>query len=73
MRAAQNGDHLVLVAGDAKMIPLVRQLRQDRVPVTLISSMFVPSSIAPSPPLTELADHFIDLGADDRFFLPLSR
>lgn len=72
MRAAQKGHHLVLVAGDAKMIPLVRQLRQDRVTVTLISSLFVPSSIAPPPPLTELADHFIDLGTDDRFFLPLS-
>lgn len=73
MTAARNGDHLVLLAGDAKLIPLVRQLRRDNVSVTLFSSLSVPRSIAPPPPLTELADHFIDLGTDDRFFMPSSR
>lgn len=69
MRAACNGDALVVLAGDAKLIPLFENLHDMNVPVTLISSRMVPDSIAPPPPLIELAHAFIDLAEDDRFFL----
>lgn len=57
MRAASEGAELVFVAGDAKLI-------------TLISTRNAPDSIAPPPPLIELAETFIDLAADERFLLP---
>jgi hypothetical protein len=34
MAAAHNGDRLVVLAGDAKLIPLFRQLRRDKVQVS---------------------------------------
>jgi hypothetical protein len=46
-----------------------RQLKAKGATITLISSRSVPPSIAPPPPLTELADAFIDLNEDRRFFL----
>ncbi len=70
MAAAEDGDSLVVLAGDAKLIALFDQLAQMDVPVTLISSLSVPHSIAPPPPLVDLAEAFIDVAKDDRFFLP---
>ncbi|TGD61624.1 NYN domain-containing protein [Tabrizicola sp. WMC-M-20] len=67
--AARDGAALVFVAGDAKLIPLFRRLEEMNVSVTLISSLAVPSSIAPAPPLVALAEEFIDLNEDQRFFL----
>lgn len=59
----------MIVAGDAKIIPLFTRLEEMDVPVTLISSLVVPASIAPPPPLVDLAEEFIDLNEDARFFL----
>ncbi|MCG6113264.1 MAG: NYN domain-containing protein [Paracoccus sp.] len=70
LAAADEGDRLVLLAGDAKLVPLLDRLEELDVPVTLISSLSVPNSIAPPPPLVALAETFIDLARDDRFFLP---
>ena len=70
LTAAEKGDSLVMLAGDAKLVPLLERLAVLDVPVTLISSLSVPNSIAPPPPLVALADRFIDLANDDRFFLP---
>ena len=70
LMAAEKGDSLVMLAGDAKLVPLLERLAARDVPVTLISSLSVPNSIAPPPPLVALADRFIDLADDDRFFLP---
>lgn len=67
--AARDGMALAIVAGDAKLIPLFDRLEEMDVPVTLISSLAVPASIAPPPPLVELAEDFIDLNEDPRFFL----
>lgn len=69
MEAAHDGASLVIVAGDAKLIPLFTRLEEMDVPVTLISSLAVPASIAPPPPLVDLAEEFIDLSEDARFFL----
>ncbi|WP_167852788.1 NYN domain-containing protein [Pseudotabrizicola sediminis] len=69
MEAAHDGASLVIVAGDAKLIPLLTRLEKMDVPVTLISSLAVPASIAPPPPLVDLAEEFIDLNEDERFFL----
>jgi hypothetical protein len=67
--AATEGHDLVLLAGDAKLISVLRQLKAQGATITLISSRSVPPSIAPPPPLTDLADTFIDLNEDRRFFL----
>lgn len=67
--AAHNGMALAIVAGDAKLIPLFDRLEEMDVPVTLVSSLAVPASIAPPPPLVDLAEEFIDLNEDARFFL----
>nr|WP_233517089.1 hypothetical protein [Pseudotabrizicola alkalilacus] len=37
--------------------------------VMLVSSRAVPASIAPPPPLIDLAEEFIDINEDERFFL----
>lgn len=68
MRLAHQGAALAILAGDAKLLPLFRQFERMDVPVTLISSQAVPASIAPPPPLVELAEEFIDLNEDARFF-----
>ena len=67
--AAHQGDALAIVAGDAKLIPLFQRLDEMAVPLTLISSLSVPASIAPPPPLVELAEAFIDLNNEDVFLL----
>ncbi|WP_135451211.1 NYN domain-containing protein [Tabrizicola caldifontis] len=67
--AAHDGAALVIVAGDAKLIPLFKRLEDMDVPVTLVSSRAVPASIAPPPPLIDLAEDFIDINEDERFFL----
>lgn len=69
LEAAHDGASLVIVAGDAKLIPRFTRLEEMDVPVTLISSLSVPASIAPPPPLVDLAEEFIDLTEDARFFL----
>jgi len=69
MDAAQSGAVLAILAGDAKLIPLFKRLEDMDVPVTLISSRAVPASIAPPPPLIDLAEVFIDVNEDARFFL----
>lgn len=69
IEAAHRGEALVIIAGDAKLIPLFKRLEAMKVPLTLISSLSVPLSIAPAPPLVELADEFIDLGHEDAFLL----
>lgn len=71
LTATQNGDGLAMLAGDAKLIPLLQRLAVRDVRVTLISSLAVPNSIAPPQPLVALADRFIDLAEGDRFLLPL--
>lgn len=68
MQLAHQGAALAIMAGDAKLLPLFRQFERMDVPVTLISSLAVPASIAPPPPLVELAKAFIDLNEDARFF-----
>lgn len=68
IEAAHQGDALAVVAGDAKLIPLFQRLDEMEVPLTLISSRSVPASIAPLPPLVELAEAFIDLNEEDTFF-----
>lgn len=68
MHVAHHGAALAIMAGDAKLVPLFRRLEQMDVPVTLISSLAVPASIAPPPPLVDLAEEFIDLNEDARFF-----
>lgn len=60
---------LVIVAGDAKLIPLLTRLEEMDLPVTLISSLAVTASIAPPPPLVDLAEEFIDMSEDARFYL----
>ncbi|TQM90477.1 NYN domain-containing protein [Roseinatronobacter monicus] len=66
--AAHKGAELVFVAGDAKLLPLFRRLEEMDVPVTLISTRAIPKSIAPPPPLIDLAEDFIDINGDARFF-----
>lgn len=68
--SGDESDRIVVLAGDAKLVPLLERLEEMDVPVTLISSLSVPRSIAPPPPLVALANDFIDLADDDRFFLP---
>lgn len=58
---------ITILAGDAKLVPLLGKLKQNGVPVTLISSQHAPQSIAPPPPLVALAATFIDLKTDGRF------
>lgn len=67
MDAANAGQAVAIVAGDPKLIPLLEELQDRSVRVTLISSRAAPSSIAPPPPLVALASEFIDLADDDRF------
>ncbi|MFN3664104.1 NYN domain-containing protein [Yoonia sp.] len=68
IEAAHQGEALAVVAGDAKLIPLFQRVDEMELPLTLISSLSVPASIAPPPPLVELADVFIDLDVEDIFF-----
>lgn len=65
--AAHKGHSIVIIAGDAKLIPLFKRLEAIEAPLSLISSLSVPSSIAPAPPLIEMADAFIDLSHANDF------
>lgn len=58
---AQPGDHVVVLASDAKLEPLFVALRDDDIKVTLISTLDAPDTIAPAPILIEASDSFIDL------------
>jgi len=58
---AQPGDHVMVLAGDAKLEPLFVALRDDDIKVTLISTLDAPDTIAPAPILIEATDTFIDL------------
>lgn len=69
MDAARHGAALVFMAGDAELILLFKRLEEMRAPVTLISSFAVPATIAPPRPRVDLAEEFIDLNEDERFFL----
>lgn len=69
VEAAHHGYDIVIIAGDAKLIPLFKRLEEMKASLTLISSLSVPPSIAPSPPLIEMATEFIDLNHEDVSFL----
>lgn len=58
---AQPGDHVVVLASDAKLEPLFVALRDDDIKVTLISTLDAPDTITPAPILIEASDSFIDL------------
>lgn len=58
---AEPGDHVVVLAGDAKLAPLLAALREYDIKVTLISTLDAPDTIAPASILIEAADKFIDL------------
>lgn len=58
---AEPGDHVVLVAGDAKLLPMLKALRDDDTKVTLISTRNAPNTVAPPEILIEAASAFLDL------------
>lgn len=58
---AEPGDHVMVLAGDAKLEPLFAALRDDDIEVTLISTLDAPDPIAPAAILIKASDSFIDL------------
>ncbi|MDZ7875035.1 MAG: NYN domain-containing protein [Rhizobium sp.] len=58
---AEPGDHLLLVAGDAKLLPMLEALRDYEIKVTLISTRNAPDTIAPPEFLIKAASEFVDL------------
>jgi uncharacterized LabA/DUF88 family protein len=58
---AEPGDHVMILAGDAKLEPLLAALRDDDIEVTLISTLDAPDTIAPAPILIETTGRFLDL------------
>lgn len=58
---AEPGDHVVLVAGDAKLLPMLEALRDYDIKLTLISTRNAPDTIAPPAILIEAASTFLDL------------
>ncbi|MGI8397540.1 NYN domain-containing protein [Agrobacterium deltaense] len=58
---AEPGDHVMVLAGDAKLEPLFAALRKNDIKVTLISTLDAPNTIAPASALIEATDNFIDL------------
>ena len=66
--AADAGAELVILAGAAKFLPLFKQFEEMDVPVALISTRAISKSILSSPPPLDLAENFIDLNEDARFF-----
>lgn len=58
---AEPGDHVLILASDAKLEPLLGALRDDDIKTTLISTLDAPNTIAPASSLIEAADTFIDL------------
>ncbi|ALV28335.1 MULTISPECIES: NYN domain-containing protein [Hyphomicrobiales] len=60
-RRAASTDHVILVAGDRKLLPLVLALRESGKSVTIVSSLEVPQSIRPATALLDAADQFLDV------------
>ncbi|MGH6761604.1 MAG: NYN domain-containing protein [Phyllobacterium sp.] len=58
---AESGDHVIILAGDTKLEPLLAAMRDDNIKVTLISTLDAPDTIAPAPILTEASNTFVDL------------
>jgi uncharacterized LabA/DUF88 family protein len=58
---AEPGDHVMVLAGDAKLQPLFIALRDYDIKVTLLSTLNAPDTIAAASILIEGADAFIDL------------
>jgi uncharacterized LabA/DUF88 family protein len=55
------GDHVLILAADAKLAPLFSALRDYDIDVTLISTEDAPNTIAPARYLIENADRFLEL------------
>lgn len=58
---AAPGDEVLLVAGDVKLVPLVEQLIDRGVAVTLVSTLHGPTSISPHDLLVSECSRLIDL------------
>jgi uncharacterized LabA/DUF88 family protein len=58
---AEPGDHVILVAGDGKLKPLIDELRRYEIKVTLVSTLDAADTIAPPVFLVESADAFLEL------------
>lgn len=58
---AEPGDHVVLIAGDAKLLPMLEVLRDYDIKVTLISTLNAPNTIAPPSILIKAANSFVEL------------
>ena len=55
------GDQLYLIAADAKLVPLVMELRTRGVLVVLISTLTGPDAVIPPPELVSACHLFVDL------------
>ncbi|PLU08845.1 NYN domain-containing protein [Sinorhizobium medicae] len=60
---AEPGDHVIVVAADAKLVPMFEALREYDIKVTLVSTLNAPDTIAPPSVLVEVADTFVDLAS----------
>ncbi|MEF2559292.1 NYN domain-containing protein, partial [Aurantimonas sp. C2-5-R2] len=60
MTIARDVDHVILVAGDRKLVPLVRALRAAGVGVTVATALDVPVAIRSADTLLAAADDHID-------------
>lgn len=60
---ADPGDHVMILASDTKLEPLLAALRDYDIKTTLISTRDAPNTIAPADILIEAAGKFIDLRA----------
>jgi uncharacterized LabA/DUF88 family protein len=58
---AEPGDHVMILASDAKLEPLLGALRDYDIKTTLISTLDAPNTIAPASILIEAAGTFVDL------------
>lgn len=58
---AEPGDHVIIVAADAKLVPMFEALREFDIKVTLVSTLNAPDTIAPPSILIEAANTFLDL------------
>lgn len=57
------GDHCIILASDAKLIPLFSALRAKGTKVSLVSTLKAPDTIAPLPVLIKETDIFFDLAS----------
>lgn len=55
------GEHVILVAGDVKLEPVLGMLRHNGIRTSLISTLDASDTIAPPALLTNAADTFVDL------------